>query len=83
MLQDHGLLDDVQEEERYYTSEERRQRHGERKRLGQLKREQNNESKKRKVLKFTEDVSRGPQRELPPLSALGSIHHTCGIFEKS
>ncbi|XP_071098755.1 probable ATP-dependent RNA helicase DHX34 [Haliotis cracherodii] len=55
LLKDHGLLDDVQEEERYYTSEERRQRHGERKRLGQLKREQNNESKKRKVLKFTED----------------------------
>ncbi|XP_067667167.1 probable ATP-dependent RNA helicase DHX34 [Haliotis asinina] len=55
LLRDHGLLDEVKEEERYYTSEERRQRHGERKRLGQLKREQNNESKKRKVLKFTED----------------------------
>ncbi|XP_041367761.1 probable ATP-dependent RNA helicase DHX34 [Gigantopelta aegis] len=55
LLEDHRLLDKVDEKERFYTSEERRQRHGERKRLAVLKREQQKESKKRKVLKFVED----------------------------
>jgi hypothetical protein len=38
------------------TSEERRRKHGDRKRLGELKREQQKESKKRKVLKLEDSV---------------------------
>ena len=38
------------------TSEERRRQHGDRKRLGELKREQQKESKKRKVLKLEDSV---------------------------
>lgn len=39
------------------TSDERRRKHGDRKRLGVLKKEKNRESKKRKVLKLEDDVS--------------------------
>jgi hypothetical protein len=48
------------------TSEERRRKHGDRKRLGELKREQQKESKKRKVLKledWSEVVSSTPRHE--------------------
>lgn len=55
-LQDHGLLEKVEEQQQYLSSAERRQKHGERKRLGELKREQRKESKKRKVLKLEDDV---------------------------
>ena len=39
------------------TSTERRQKHGERKRLVELRKEQRQESKRRKVLKLEEEVS--------------------------
>ncbi|XP_052792364.1 probable ATP-dependent RNA helicase DHX34 [Mya arenaria] len=55
LLQDHGLLMKAGEGEEYLSSAERRQKHGERKRLSQLRREQRNESKKRKVLKLDQD----------------------------
>ena len=38
------------------SSSERRQKHGERKRLGELRKEKRYESKKRKVLKMEDDV---------------------------
>lgn len=43
--------------ESFTTSDERRRKHGDRKRLGELKKEKNRESKKRKVLKLEDDVS--------------------------
>lgn len=55
LLQDHNLLITQGEKDRYYTNEERRQRHGERKRLGELKREQRKESKRRKILKLEDE----------------------------
>ncbi|KAH3837771.1 probable ATP-dependent RNA helicase DHX34 [Dreissena polymorpha] len=55
LLQDHGLLEKVEDSERHLSSHERLQKHGERKRLGQLRREQRNESKRRKVLKLEGD----------------------------
>ncbi|XP_070213312.1 probable ATP-dependent RNA helicase DHX34 isoform X2 [Littorina saxatilis] len=56
LLKDHHLLDDGAGDQRpAFTSEERRQRHGERKRLGQLKRDQQQERKRRKVLKVEDE----------------------------
>ncbi|XP_060072123.1 probable ATP-dependent RNA helicase DHX34 [Ylistrum balloti] len=52
LLQDHNLLDNTPVGERFFTSDERRRQHADRKRLGQLKREKANESKRRKVLKL-------------------------------
>ncbi|OWF54057.1 probable ATP-dependent RNA helicase DHX34 isoform X1 [Mizuhopecten yessoensis] len=52
LLRDHNLLDNTAQSERFYTSDERRKQHANRKRLGQLKRENANESKRRKVLKL-------------------------------
>ncbi|XP_060571590.1 probable ATP-dependent RNA helicase DHX34, partial [Ruditapes philippinarum] len=40
LLQDHGLLEKVEEQQQYMSSAERRQKHGERKRLSELRREQ-------------------------------------------
>ncbi|WAQ98877.1 DHX34-like protein [Mya arenaria] len=50
------------EGEEYLSSAERRQKHGERKRLSQLRREQRNESKKRKVLKLDQDETSNESR---------------------
>ncbi|KAL3866336.1 hypothetical protein ACJMK2_043642 [Sinanodonta woodiana] len=55
LLQDHGLLDKIVEDQQYLTSEERRQKHGERKKLGELRKEKAKESRKRKFLKLEED----------------------------
>nr|KAG5694320.1 hypothetical protein BaRGS_035188 [Batillaria attramentaria] len=55
LLEDHHLLDKGYDSRQYLTSEERRQRHGERKRLNQLKREQTLERKRRKVLKMEDE----------------------------
>ncbi|XP_045216497.2 probable ATP-dependent RNA helicase DHX34 [Mercenaria mercenaria] len=55
LLQDHGLLEKVEDQQQYLSSAERRQKHGERKRLGELRREQRKESKKRKVLKMDDE----------------------------
>ncbi|KAK6188313.1 hypothetical protein SNE40_004514 [Patella caerulea] len=55
LLKDHNLYEKVTEEDRYLTSDQRRQKHGERKRLRELKKEKNKESKKRKVLKLEEN----------------------------
>jgi len=55
--QDHGLLDKPEEGQAPVSSSERRQKHGERKRLGQLRREQRNQARTRKVLKLEDDVS--------------------------
>ena len=52
------MLEKIEESDQYLTSDERRKKHGERKRLGELKREQRNESKRRKVLKLEDEVSR-------------------------
>lgn len=45
------------EKQRYYTSDERRKKHGERKRLGALKKEMDKDSRRRKVLKLEDDVN--------------------------
>lgn len=50
------MLDKNLEGDRFLTSEERRRQHGDRRRLGVLKKEQRNESKKRKVLKLEDSV---------------------------
>ena len=56
-FQDHNLLESQEDDSgKYLTSDERRKRHGERKRLGELKREKDRESKRRKVLKLEQDV---------------------------
>lgn len=56
LLQDHGLLEKVEAaQQKYLSSAERQQKHGERKRLGELRREQRKESKKRKVLKLEDE----------------------------
>ncbi|KAL4227796.1 negative regulation of nuclear-transcribed mRNA catabolic process [Mactra antiquata] len=55
LLRDHGLLDKVEDQPQYLSSAERRQKHGERKRLGELKREKRKESKRRKVLKLDDE----------------------------
>lgn len=55
LLQDHGLLtNDDTVEKHFQTSEERRQYNSDRKRLYQLKREENKKAKIRKLLKFKE-----------------------------
>ncbi|KAK3097302.1 hypothetical protein FSP39_008501 [Pinctada imbricata] len=53
---DYNLLNTNDDDsKKYLTSDERRKRHGERKRLTELKREKDRESKKRKVLKLEGD----------------------------
>lgn len=55
LLMDHNLLLKEDPREISTTSDERRRKHGDRKRLGELKKEKNRESKKRKVLKLEDD----------------------------
>lgn len=55
-FQDHHLLDGGEDRQRYLTSEERRAKHGERKRLGELRKEKMRESKKRKILNLEDEV---------------------------
>ncbi|KAL5004824.1 hypothetical protein ScPMuIL_018280 [Solemya velum] len=64
LLRDHNLLIGKDEKQRYYTSDERRKKHGERKRLGALKKEMDKDSRRRKVLKLEDDdfaVSEGEE----------------------
>ncbi|XP_063433122.1 probable ATP-dependent RNA helicase DHX34 isoform X3 [Mytilus trossulus] len=66
LLKDHHLLDKNLEGDKFLTSEERRRQHGDRRRLGVLKKEQRNESKKRKVLKLEDSefkVSEGEEED--------------------
>ena len=58
-LQDHGLLDNLPEDYRNLTKEQRQQMHASRKQLRSLKRDQQMASVKRKVLKLDQDVSSG------------------------
>ncbi|XP_034326251.2 probable ATP-dependent RNA helicase DHX34 [Magallana gigas] len=55
LLMDHNLLLKEDPRESFTTSDERRRKHGDRKRLGELKKEKNRESKRRKVLKLEDD----------------------------
>ncbi|XP_013379582.1 probable ATP-dependent RNA helicase DHX34, partial [Lingula anatina] len=59
LLKDHGLVGQGSAgeapDERYLSSQERAQRHGDRKRLRELRREQQKATKKRKVLKVTDE----------------------------
>ncbi|CAH1796146.1 unnamed protein product [Owenia fusiformis] len=59
LLRDHNLLpsknQDVDTATRYLTADERKKQHAQRKQLGQLKREQKQSQRKRKVLKLNDD----------------------------
>ncbi|XP_035824394.1 probable ATP-dependent RNA helicase DHX34 isoform X2 [Aplysia californica] len=55
LLRDHHLLDGGEERQHYLTSEQRRAQHGERKRLGELKKEKMRERKRRKVLTLEDE----------------------------
>ncbi|CAL1528445.1 unnamed protein product [Lymnaea stagnalis] len=55
LLRDHHLLDGGEDKQQYMTSEERRAKHGERKRLGDLRKEKMRENKRRKVLTLEDE----------------------------
>ena len=50
------MLDKEEDPDRYMTSDERRQKHGERKRLGELRKVVRKDAKKRKVLRLEDEV---------------------------
>lgn len=56
IYKDHNLLGQLTATQQQYTSVERQKRNKERYRLKELKRKQQNASKRRKVLKFQEEV---------------------------
>ncbi|XP_059177423.1 probable ATP-dependent RNA helicase DHX34 isoform X2 [Physella acuta] len=55
LLKDHHLLDGGEERQQYMSSDERRIKHGERKRLGELRREKMRETKRRKILTLEDE----------------------------
>ncbi|GFS00064.1 pre-mRNA-splicing factor ATP-dependent RNA helicase DHX15, partial [Elysia marginata] len=55
LLRDHHLLDGGEPTQQYLSSEQRRAKHGERKRLAQLRRDKMRERKRRKVLTMEDE----------------------------